>query len=194
MTAGRSHRTSIEILDDLLKAARKPVSKTRLMWTTGLNRHSFGEYLRFCTENDLALRTPAGYVTTPRGISMLEAMEAVLAKTNEFESIIHRYHGDASKDSATEGTSGGPLHYISRWAWSEIVLNGGRDPRVRRSGGLGRKSAREVVGREPPPELAPTRDSFHCQGSRLTETHRPASDRPADMDRRREAAGSKSGR
>lgn len=136
MTAGRNYRTNIEILGDLLGAVRKPVPKTRIMGAANLNPHSFQDYLRFCTEHDLVLLTPGGYVSTRRGDSVREAIEDLVAKTNELESVAHRFHRNVNDQLAPNGANGAALHFVSRWVWNEVVLNGRNGSRGRRSGGL----------------------------------------------------------
>ena len=194
VTAGRSYRTNIDILNDLLKAARTPVPKTRFMWAAGLNRHSFEEYLHFCTENDLIRLTSGGYVATRRGDSMLEAIEAVRAKTTEFESDVHRFLRNGSNHPVPDGTTGAVRHYISQWAWNEIVLNGGSGSPARRSGGFARKGPRAVSDREVLRAGTLSPDGRPEERARLSETRIPTGDPPAGKRSRRNGASSRPGR
>lgn len=141
MTAGRSYRTNIEVLRDVLTAVRKPVPKTRIIGLANLNPRSFEEYLRFCAEHELVSLTSGRYVVTPRGDTVLDAIEAVLTKTTELQWAVHRLKRTVSDRPVTEGVPGAALRHMARWAWTEILLNGGGDPRLRRSGGFARRGS-----------------------------------------------------
>ena len=191
MTAGRSYRTNIEILSDLLKAARKPLPKTRFMWAASLNRHSFEEYLRFCTENDLIHLTSGGYVATRRGDSMLEVIEAVRAKTTDFDSDVHRLLRNGGNHPVPNGTSGAVRHYISHWAWSEIVLNGSP---ARRSGGLISKGPRALSDQLPFSAHTLTSDGPLKKEARTFGVHKPIESPSTGKSSRRYGANSRAGR
>lgn len=145
VTAGRSYRTNIEVLRDVLTAARKPAPKTRIIGLANLNPRSLQRYLRFCTEHELVSLTAGGYVVTRRGSTVLDAIEGLLAKTNEVEWAVQRLKRNVSDHPVPDGSTGAPLHHISRWAWKEILLDGGNDSQLRRSGGFVRAGSEDEL-------------------------------------------------
>lgn len=125
MTAGRSYRTNLEVLRDVLTAARFPAPKTRIIGLANLNPRSSRDYLRFCTTHELVAQTSQGYVATRRGEAVRDAIEGLLEKTAELEWAVHRLKRNVSAKAVPYGSNGAALHHISRWAWNELLLDRG---------------------------------------------------------------------
>ena len=167
VTAGRSYRTNIEVLRDVLAAVRKPVPKTRVIALANLNPHSLQEYLRFCTEHELVSRTPDGLVVTARGGTVLDAIKGVLTKTNELDGAVHRLMRCVSDQPDIEGSTGDALRTISRWAWREIFLDKGNSTKPTRSDDIARTGSTDQMDSV---ELCPESSTEDEPAERVTES------------------------
>lgn len=123
MATSHGYRTKIEVLRDFLRAAQVPTPKTRIIGAANLNPTSFQRYLRLCTERELITTTARGYVTTPRAVPILAAIDGVISKSSELERAVRALEHSTQERPRANGRDGSTLRYISRQAWSEIVLS-----------------------------------------------------------------------
>ena len=84
----RKYRAKIEILRDVLVAARRGENKTRIMGHANLNWSSLERYLSFCTERDLLLPKNGGFCFTPRAEQTLGVIDLVLARDSELNEAL----------------------------------------------------------------------------------------------------------
>lgn len=83
----RRYRSKIEVLRDLLEAARQDQCKTRIIGQANLNEESFTRYARYAIDEGLLeRREDSTYHATARGELWREAANAVLAKEGELAS------------------------------------------------------------------------------------------------------------
>jgi len=77
-------RSSLEIIAEILRAAKKGAKKTRIMYSCGLSYKFVEKYLALLLETGL-LRTGSSYHTTEKGIQFLQnyqTMELLLKTRN----------------------------------------------------------------------------------------------------------------
>lgn len=194
MTAGRSYRTNIEVLRDVLIAVRKPAPKTRIIGLANLNPHSLQEYLGFCTEHDLVGLTTGGYIVTRRGETVLDAIEVVLTKTTEFQWAVYRLKRTVTDHPVSEGVPGGALRHMARWAWKEILPNGANDARVHRSGGVMREYSTNELDLTAVGGETHTQDSLAEEDAETREMGTPTKGSPTGNGSRRTASTARPGR
>lgn len=84
----RPYRSKLEILRDVLAAAKQGDTKTRIMCRAYLNSSSFERYLAYCLEHDLLLRENGGFQLTPRAEQTLQAINVVLNRGSQLEEAV----------------------------------------------------------------------------------------------------------
>ncbi len=103
----RRYRAKIEILRDVLAAAKREEKKTRIMGMANLNTTSIDRYLAYCVEHSLLLPQNGGFQLTARAEQTLEAINLVLSKgsqLNEAMGELVRLAGETPW-----GRGGGPI-------------------------------------------------------------------------------------
>lgn len=78
-------RGRLEIIADILSVARKPSTKTNIVYSANLNFEQAEKYLENCVECELLEveeESSKKYVTTKKGYKFLEAMETIGEKIN----------------------------------------------------------------------------------------------------------------
>lgn len=79
----RHYRSQVEVLRDLVEAAREECRKTRIIGRANLNEESFARYSGLAVAEGLLGRTAAGYRTTSQGERWLGAVHRVFVKRAE---------------------------------------------------------------------------------------------------------------
>jgi predicted transcriptional regulator len=67
----RKRRSFAEVLRSILDAAQGGEKKTRIMFRSNLNPLALERYLEFCELNGLIIKNVAGYVTSSKGMKLL---------------------------------------------------------------------------------------------------------------------------
>ena len=196
MTAGRSYRTHIEILGDLLRASRAPASKTRIMVAANLNSGSLQKYLHFCIEHELICATSGGYVATRWGDSLLEALEKAVARTTgDFGSAVRPVQRDGRGRATSNGASGNSLRRdIYRWLWNDILVKSENGSPAHRSGGFSNEGSSDDGDQDLFSTDAPSPNGSLEEGTRSFVPRIPREDSPTMKANRRNTPSSRPGR
>lgn len=72
-------RNRLDIIADILNAAKKGLRKTRIVYSTNLNFKLANKYLPLLTENGLLEVIDRDYITTSQGIEFLENYSKIQA-------------------------------------------------------------------------------------------------------------------
>lgn len=83
-----SHRTSLQILADILAAVKGGAKKTRIMYQANLSFRLLTRYLRYALETELVSPPCSGndcYKITPKGYSFLEEYSKYSMRSVELE-------------------------------------------------------------------------------------------------------------
>lgn len=102
----RKYRAKIEILRDVLAAAKHEDKKTRIMGLANLNTSSLDRYLAYCVEHNLLLPQNGGFQITPRAEQTLEAINVVLSKDSQLSDAVEELGRLAGE---TRWSRGGPI-------------------------------------------------------------------------------------
>jgi len=80
------HRTSLQILAEILKIVRAGARKTRIMYQANLSFAMLKKYLDYALETEL-VACPDGecYVATPKGHEFLEKYDRYLLRSSQVE-------------------------------------------------------------------------------------------------------------
>ena len=89
-------RNRLDIIADILNAAKMGLRKTRIVYSTNLNFKLANKYLPLLTENGLLEVIDRDYITTSQGIEFLENYSKVQA------SVFSRPH-NINKDAVRVG-------------------------------------------------------------------------------------------
>ncbi len=107
LVTARRYRSKLEILRDVLAAAKNGEKKTHLRGVANLNRESFDRYLAFCVAHDLLWSQNGSFRLTSRAEQTLGVIEIALTRNSELNEALHefaRLTGD--QRGCAEGSSG----------------------------------------------------------------------------------------
>lgn len=116
--AGR-YRTKVQVLYDVLEAARTPLTKTRLLWQSRLSSASFSRWVRFCRERDLLTISPAGYCTTERAERVRGLLADLLAEGANLDLTVRGLRASLSIRPPTGGDAAIDPEFW-RWVWRAL--------------------------------------------------------------------------
>lgn len=124
-TASRRYRNQIEVLRDFLSAVRDQPKKTRIMGLANLKSSTFEKYLAFSAGLDLVESVSGGYRLTSKAEATLAALEGFLARGTEVGNALRELQHSIGGSRAHEPHGDPGLRFVSRIAWSEVVLRSG---------------------------------------------------------------------
>lgn len=164
--AERRYRSKVEVLRDLLEAARQDRRKTRIIGRANLNEESFARYAFLALAEGLLERVDHGFRATPLGEEWVGAADVVLTKRAElFDAVealarVTRNGGSARSGGLAVRPSSWSLGLRPRLATVELTLedtslSAGRLWSVRRNGFLhsGEATAADSLGESPEGEV-----------------------------------------
>lgn len=116
--AGR-YRTKVQVLYDVLEAARAPLPKTRLLWQSRLSSASFSRWVRFCRDRDLLTVSPAGYCATERAERVRGLLGELLAVGANLDLTVRGLRASLSSRPRPEGDPAIDPEFW-RWIWRAL--------------------------------------------------------------------------
>ena len=128
--AGR-YRTKVQVLYDVLDAARTPLPKSRLLWQSRLSSASFSRWLRFCRERDLLTVSPSGYCATERAERVRGLLGELLAEGANLDLTVRGLRASLSTRPAPDGVPTIDPEFW-RWVWRALESATPDPPAARR--------------------------------------------------------------
>lgn len=114
------YRTKVQVLHDVLTAARSPQPKTRLRWQSRLGSTSFSHWMQFCLEHDLLTRSSRGLRATERAERVRTLLDELLTEGTRLDTTLRNLRSSLSAGVSARDVEAGTNPEFWRWIWKSM--------------------------------------------------------------------------